>query len=75
MLTSNDIKNIIQETVIGFEADTLEENQDFSDAGIDSLDHLSILLVLEEKFGIDKIPDEDIDLCSSISGILNYIQK
>ena len=75
MLTINDIKNIIQETVIGFDVDSLDESQDFSEAGIDSLDHLSILLALEEKFDINKIPDEDIDLCSSIAGILSYLKS
>jgi len=30
---------------------------------------------LEETFEIKKIPDEDIDKCRSISGILDYLSN
>jgi acyl carrier protein len=73
MISDVDIKNIIQETVVGLDTDELSNDKDFTEVGIDSLDHLSILLALEEKLGIKKIPDDKIDECRSISGILNHI--
>jgi len=73
MIKNTDIRNVIQSSVIGFDLDQLRDDQDFLDAGIDSLDHLSILLALEEKLGVKKIPDNDIDKCRSISGILDYL--
>jgi acyl carrier protein len=75
MISNVDIRNTIQDAVMGFDIDKLGDSQDFTDAGIDSLDHLSILLALEENFSIKKIPDEDIDECKSISGILNYLSN
>ncbi len=75
MITSLNIRNVIKETVAGFDIERLDEDEDFNDAGIDSLDHLSILLALEEEFNIEKIPDEAIDDCKSISGIINYLNR
>ena len=74
MLSSKDIKDIINAEIIGFDAFKLEEDQNFTDAGIDSLDHMSILLIIQEKLGI-KFPDEVIDQCDSIAGILSSIEK
>lgn len=38
----------------------LEEKTNLKDAGLDSLDIVSLLFAIEEKFGI-KVPDEDIE--------------
>ena len=75
MISDADIRNVIQDNVMGFDVDKLDNDQDFTDAGIDSLDHLSILLALEEGFSIKKIPDEDLGKCKSVSGILNYLSN
>ena len=75
MISDTDIKKVIQDTVLGFNIDELSNDQDFTDAGIDSLDHLSILLALEENLSLKNIPDEDIDKCRSVSGILNYFSN
>jgi len=75
MISDIDIKNVIADSVIGFDVSAMSNDQDFSDLGIDSLDHLTILLTLEEAFEIKKIPDEDIDKCRSISGILDYLSN
>lgn len=75
MISDTDIKNVIADSVMGFDVSTLKNDQDFLDAGIDSLDHLSILLALEENLGIKKIPDEDIEKCGSVSGILKYLSN
>jgi acyl carrier protein len=75
MITDQDIKNVIEREVMGFDIKNLSDDQDFTDVGIDSLDHLAILLALEEEYGVKKIPDEVIDDCRSISGILNYLSN
>ena len=40
MISDADIRNVIQDNVMGFDVDKLDNDQDFTDAGIDSLDHL-----------------------------------
>lgn len=73
MISDIDIKNVIADTIMGFDVSAMDNDQDFSNLGLDSLDHLTILLALEETFEMTKIPDEDIDKCRSISGILDYL--
>ena len=75
MISEKDIRNAIQTSVMGFDVEKLKNDEDFIDAGMDSLDHLSILLNLEESYGVKKIPDEDLDLCRSINGILDYLSR
>ena len=74
MITSKDLKEIISIEIKGFDISNLTEDENFFDAGIDSLDHMNILLSIQEIHGIN-IPDEDVDQCSSISGILSCINK
>ena len=75
MISEKDIRNAIQTSVMGFDVEKLKNDEDFVDAGMDSLDHLSILLNLEESYEVKKIPDEDVDLCGSINGILDYLSR
>jgi acyl carrier protein len=70
----DDIRKIIAENVIGFDVDSLSENDNFNDAGIDSLDLQSILLSLQEVHGMT-VADEDIDQCQTISGIIALFKK
>jgi len=71
--TSEDIKNVIDSEIVDFNTSNLEEDHRFSDAGIDSLDHMDILFVIQEKYSVS-IPDDAIEKCSSIAGIISYIQ-
>ena len=73
-METDKIKNLITNVVIGFDIEKLSEDQNLTDSGIDSLEHMNILLAIEEQYGI-KIPDEDIDECNSIKGIVLYIKK
>ena len=72
MITADDIRALIQENVMGVDATALGEDDNFQQAGIDSLDQINVLLGIEEKHGY-KIPDEDVKLCMSIRGILDYL--
>jgi acyl carrier protein len=71
MLTEQGIRVLIGETIANFDASSLGKDTAFTDAGLDSLDHSSILLEIEERFGL-KIPDEDVEACGSIQGILHF---
>ena len=73
MLTSENIKNIISEEIIGYDISILNEDQNFQEAGIDSLDHMNILLAIQEKHDIH-IPDDAVEKCSSISGIISFVK-
>ncbi len=56
---------------------TLEPNvygQSLFDLGLDSLDHATILLQVEEKFGI-KIPDDVAGRMMSVSDIAAFVAK
>jgi len=74
MLTNKDIRTIINKVVMGIDLSDLRDDQDFADAGIDSLDQLSILLAIEEQHNIT-VPDEDLDQCNSVAGLVAYINK
>ena len=70
-VTEADIRDAIQKTVAGIDAKAIGVAADFYDSGIDSLDHASILLELQEKNGLI-VPDSDLAQCRSIQGILSY---
>ncbi len=70
-LTEADVRDAIAKTVLNVDAQALDANASFFDSGVDSLDHASILLELQEKFGLN-VPDSDLAQCQSIAGILAY---
>jgi acyl carrier protein len=74
MLTSDDIRAVIRDTVMGVDAAAMKDEQVFKSAGVDSLDAINVLLALEERHGVH-IPDEDVKQCNSIAAILAYVNK
>ena len=54
------------------DASALRDDQLFRDAGIDSLDHLNVLLAVEEQFGVE-IPDEDSKSLNTLNALLAYL--
>jgi acyl carrier protein len=73
MLDSDQVRAIIKDAVKGVDITELGDEQDFSEVGIDSLDHSMILLAVEEKSNI-KIPDEAVDRCASVAGIVAFLK-
>lgn len=71
MLTETDIREAIRKIVVGFEVDDLEVDTDFVEAGMDSLDHADVLLCIQETHGLS-VPDDDLENCRSIRGILEF---
>jgi acyl carrier protein len=72
-LTDDDVRKAIAKTVLNVDAGSLDRNVSFHDLGIDSLDHSSILLELQEVHGLN-VPDADLEHCMSIRGIVEYAQ-
>lgn len=70
-LSEADVRQAIAKTVLNIDAMTVSAQSDFDDIGIDSLDHSSILLELQERHGLN-VPDADLAACRSIAGILSY---
>lgn len=74
ILDGDQIRTIIKEAVKGVDVSQLGDEQAFSEIGIDSLDHSMILLAIEEKSNV-KIPDEAVERCESIAGIIAFLQE
>lgn len=58
---------------------TLTDDNDYdrplSEIGIDSLDAMTILLGVEEKYGLDEIPDGEYEKLTTLNLIVGYIEK
>lgn len=64
------IRELVKNVVINNDEDF---NRPVREIGIDSLDMMSILLALEEKYHIG-IPDEDMDQLKTINLIISYTE-
>ena len=51
-----------------------ETDRSLFDLGLDSLDHATILLLIEERFGC-KVADDDIDKLISVDAMAEYISS
>ena len=74
MLNRDDVRKVLSDTVFGFDLESIEDDQEFIEVGIDSLDHINFLLGVEEFSGVE-IPDDMVEHCSSINNILKYVNK
>lgn len=74
MITETAIRDAISKSIDDFDVSALGAADDFFDAGLDSLDHATLLLGIQEECGLT-IPDEAVDQCRSIDGILEYARK
>lgn len=74
-VTGEKIIEIIKNSV---EANVDFENINFdvplSDQGLDSLDHLTMFLEIEESYGIS-IPEKEIERLKSINDIVEYLKN
>ena len=66
------IRGIVESTKIINNIQDMDDNTKFSDFGVDSLDMFSILLAIEESYGI-KIPDADAEKMNSIVEIATQL--
>ncbi len=74
MLTVEQVREIIAGAVPTVDASALPADATFEDAGMDSLDHASILLALQERYGIE-VSDEVAADMTSIMAIVDHSKK
>ncbi|ASC64848.1 hypothetical protein B9P52_11265 [Achromobacter denitrificans] len=70
--TQEDIIAVIRQANVVDFPETLRPDLKLTDQGIDSLDMFSVILALQEKYGIE-ISDDDIDGLHSIDQMTAYI--
>lgn len=59
---------------LGINPEQVEPSARLADLGADSLDHVEIVMALDQEFGLD-ITDEDSDKFVTVGDILNYIER
>ena len=58
----------------GMEPDELNENTTFiDDMGIDSVDVVELVVELENEFGLDEIPEEELKKIRTIGDLAAYV--
>lgn len=67
------IRSLIQNH-LELEEITSDTDEFISDLGVDSLEVLEMILMLEEKFDIE-IPDEEAEELKSIDAVIKYMAK
>ena len=71
MLTSEQVKEVLNELDTDANIDAIGDNDMLSKCGIDSLDMFNVFLRLEEITG-KKVPDDDVYDLDTIASILEY---
>lgn len=66
------IREIIRKVRPDIDFAAVPGSADFDNAGLDSLDHASILFEVQESFGVT-VPDEMVDRLKTIDGIVRYL--
>ena len=54
--------------------DARDYDRPLKEIGIDSLDMMSILLAVSERYGVD-IPDDEIDNLHTLNAVVGYVEK
>lgn len=70
--TEERLRMIVAEQLGIDDADVTE--QTFSEQGADSLDHVELIMQVEEEFELE-IPDEDAEKLTTLPLLLQYVQR
>ncbi len=71
-ITEQDLRRVMQKAFKTMDVSAIDAAASLYDVGLDSLDHATLLLAVQEEFGVT-IPDEDVDKCQSIAAIVDYV--
>lgn len=71
--TTQKIKEILLETLPGYKEDAITPEASFTnDLGMDSLDLVDRIMVIEKEFDI-KISDQEIDVITTVSNLIELV--
>jgi len=73
MFKKEQLLNIVSEQMI-IDKENIKESNTLENLGTDSLDHVELIIAIEEYFDIE-IPDKDINNLKTIKDILSYIEN
>lgn len=73
MAVSDDIRTIIASVIEGFDAASLGMNSPFTEAGLDSLDLATVLLEVQEKFGVE-VPSDEEDQYDTLAKLTAFVE-
>jgi acyl carrier protein len=71
-MTEQDLRRAMRRVFKTMDISAIDANGSLYEVGLDSLDHATLLLAVQEEFGVT-IPDEDVDKCHSITAIVDYV--
>lgn len=74
MVTEPEVRAAIACVIDHVDAQGIDAGADFYDCDLDSLHHASIILQLQEMYGLT-VADGDLDKCRSITAIISYSQN
>ncbi|HIC09012.1 MAG TPA: acyl carrier protein [Aquificales bacterium] len=75
MLTIETLKELAKEIeMLKEKIENIDPSKDLASQGVDSLDTLSLLLLIQEKYGV-QIPDEDIPKLETLNDIVEYVNR
>lgn len=74
MVDVKDIYDIINDSDTMIELENVKADSDLKEFGADSLDMMTVLLNVQEKYGIE-IPDDKIEDLSTIQKIADFISQ
>jgi len=73
-MTEQDLREMMRKAFKTMDVAAVDADESLYDAGLDSLDHATLLLAVQESFGV-AIPDADVDKCQSIAAIVDYVNS
>lgn len=69
------VKEIIAERMKIDTSEIKSESRFVEDLGADSLTVIDIVMKMEEEFGLDEIPDEDLEKIRTVKDAVEYIKS
>lgn len=73
-LNADMVRRAISAVIENLDVTNIDDDQSFESMGLDSLDEVSILIELEDRYGVS-VEECDVAQCNSITGIVDYFQS
>ncbi len=73
-LKEDDVRAALRHTIKSDVCERWDADHDFLERDLDSLDHATFLLYLEERHGL-KVPDDDVAELNTVATVLNYSRR